>query len=269
MSAHDTPPAVELHVHVEGTLEPELILELADRGGVALPYADLDDLRARVRLHRPRPLPRALLREHGRAAHRRGLRRDDGGVPRRGRRPAGSATSSCSSTRRPTWRAGCALEAVARGGLGGARRGTRRPDDRPHPVLPARPARSRRPCEVLDALVRAGVPLLGRRARLGGGRPPARGLRRGLRPGPGGGAAPGRARGRGGPGRLRRRRARRARGRADRPRHPQPRRPGLVRRLAARRRAAHGLPAVQRAAARRRHARRAPAARGCSTPGSR
>lgn len=47
MSAQDTPPAVELHVHVEGTLEPELIGELADRGGVALPYADLDDLRAR------------------------------------------------------------------------------------------------------------------------------------------------------------------------------------------------------------------------------
>jgi adenosine deaminase len=43
----DTPPAVELHVHVEGTLEPELILELAERRGVALPYADLDDLRAR------------------------------------------------------------------------------------------------------------------------------------------------------------------------------------------------------------------------------
>lgn len=47
MSAHDTPPAVELHVHVEGTLEPELILELADRGHVRLPYTDLDDLRAR------------------------------------------------------------------------------------------------------------------------------------------------------------------------------------------------------------------------------
>jgi adenosine deaminase len=47
MSEQDTPPAVELHVHVEGTLEPELILELAERGGVVLPYADLDDLRAR------------------------------------------------------------------------------------------------------------------------------------------------------------------------------------------------------------------------------
>ncbi|MFC5063408.1 adenosine deaminase [Actinomycetospora atypica] len=45
--AFDTPPAVELHCHVEGTLEPELILELAERNRVSLPYADLDDLRAR------------------------------------------------------------------------------------------------------------------------------------------------------------------------------------------------------------------------------
>jgi adenosine deaminase len=43
----DTPPVVELHVHVEGTLEPELILDLADRNQVELPYRDLDDLRAR------------------------------------------------------------------------------------------------------------------------------------------------------------------------------------------------------------------------------
>jgi adenosine deaminase len=43
----DTPPAVELHVHVEGTLEPELIMELAERNRVSLPYADLEDLRAR------------------------------------------------------------------------------------------------------------------------------------------------------------------------------------------------------------------------------
>ncbi|MEJ2867943.1 adenosine deaminase [Actinomycetospora sp. OC33-EN08] len=42
-----TPPAVELHVHVEGTLEPELIMALAERNRVELPYADLDDLRAR------------------------------------------------------------------------------------------------------------------------------------------------------------------------------------------------------------------------------
>jgi adenosine deaminase len=43
----ETPPAVELHVHVEGTLEPEMIMRLAGRNRVDLPYRDLDDLRAR------------------------------------------------------------------------------------------------------------------------------------------------------------------------------------------------------------------------------
>src|SRR5664279_4400765 len=36
----------ELHVHLEGTLEPELIFALARRNGVRLPYADVEDLRA-------------------------------------------------------------------------------------------------------------------------------------------------------------------------------------------------------------------------------
>ena len=40
-------PKVELHVHIEGTLEPELIVELADRNAIALPYSSLADLRAR------------------------------------------------------------------------------------------------------------------------------------------------------------------------------------------------------------------------------
>lgn len=40
-------PKVELHIHIEGTLEPELIFELAERNGIELPYADLDDLRSR------------------------------------------------------------------------------------------------------------------------------------------------------------------------------------------------------------------------------
>jgi adenosine deaminase len=38
---------VELHVHLEGTLEPELIFALAARNGIALPYHDLGDLRSR------------------------------------------------------------------------------------------------------------------------------------------------------------------------------------------------------------------------------
>jgi len=39
-------PKTELHLHIEGTLEPELMFELAARHGVALPYASVDELRA-------------------------------------------------------------------------------------------------------------------------------------------------------------------------------------------------------------------------------
>lgn len=40
-------PKVELHLHIEGTLEPELIFRLAERNGIRLPYATVDELRAR------------------------------------------------------------------------------------------------------------------------------------------------------------------------------------------------------------------------------
>ncbi|WP_104103792.1 adenosine deaminase [Arthrobacter sp. 08Y14] len=40
-------PCAELHLHIEGTLEPELIFELAARNGISLPYADLQELRSR------------------------------------------------------------------------------------------------------------------------------------------------------------------------------------------------------------------------------
>ncbi|MGZ5180232.1 MAG: adenosine deaminase [Ramlibacter sp.] len=38
-------PKAELHIHIEGSLEPELIFEMAQRNGVTLPYASVDDLR--------------------------------------------------------------------------------------------------------------------------------------------------------------------------------------------------------------------------------
>ncbi|MCG8694281.1 MAG: adenosine deaminase, partial [Minwuiales bacterium] len=39
-------PKAELHLHIEGTLEPELMFALAARNEVALPYASVDELRA-------------------------------------------------------------------------------------------------------------------------------------------------------------------------------------------------------------------------------
>ncbi|MFJ2291383.1 adenosine deaminase [Streptomyces sp. NPDC087894] len=38
-------PKAELHLHIEGTLEPELVFALAARNGVDLPYADTEELR--------------------------------------------------------------------------------------------------------------------------------------------------------------------------------------------------------------------------------
>ncbi|HSV45873.1 MAG TPA: adenosine deaminase [Ramlibacter sp.] len=38
-------PKAELHIHIEGSLEPELIFALAQRNGVAIPYASVEELR--------------------------------------------------------------------------------------------------------------------------------------------------------------------------------------------------------------------------------
>src|SRR6185369_932078 len=38
-------PKAELHLHIEGSLEPELIFALAERNGVQIPYASVEELR--------------------------------------------------------------------------------------------------------------------------------------------------------------------------------------------------------------------------------
>ena len=39
-------PKAELHMHIEGSLEPELMFELAERNGVVLPFKTVDEIRA-------------------------------------------------------------------------------------------------------------------------------------------------------------------------------------------------------------------------------
>jgi adenosine deaminase len=38
-------PKAELHIHIEGSLEPELIFEMSRRNGVSIPYASVEELR--------------------------------------------------------------------------------------------------------------------------------------------------------------------------------------------------------------------------------
>lgn len=42
-------PKAELHLHIEGTLEPAMMMRLAQRNGVRLPYTDVDEIRAAYR----------------------------------------------------------------------------------------------------------------------------------------------------------------------------------------------------------------------------
>ncbi|TIH35187.1 adenosine deaminase [Subtercola vilae] len=41
-------PKTELHLHIEGTLEPEMVFALAERNGISLPFDSVDELRERL-----------------------------------------------------------------------------------------------------------------------------------------------------------------------------------------------------------------------------
>lgn len=44
-------PKTELHLHIEGSLEPEFMFELAQRNSVAIPYKDVEEVRAAYSFH--------------------------------------------------------------------------------------------------------------------------------------------------------------------------------------------------------------------------
>ena len=44
-------PKTELHVHIEGTLEPEMMFEMGERNGVALPFGSVEEVRTAYEFH--------------------------------------------------------------------------------------------------------------------------------------------------------------------------------------------------------------------------
>ena len=57
-------PKAELHLHIEGTFEPELMFEIAQRNGIELPFADVEALRKAYDFSRLQDFSRYLLSRH-------------------------------------------------------------------------------------------------------------------------------------------------------------------------------------------------------------
>ena len=47
-------PKAELHLHIEGTLEPELMFALSRRNNIPIPYASVEEVRRAVEAARER-----------------------------------------------------------------------------------------------------------------------------------------------------------------------------------------------------------------------
>ena len=48
----DRMPKAELHLHIEGSLEPEMMLQLAERNGIKLAYDSVEEIKAAYELIR-------------------------------------------------------------------------------------------------------------------------------------------------------------------------------------------------------------------------
>ena len=211
-------PVAELHIHIEGTLEPELLVKLARRNGTWMPTLDADELRAQYRFDGLQ----SFLDLHYANLRVLKIEQDFYDLAR-----AYLTRAAAAGVRRAeiffdpqTHLAnGVPLEEVFGGSDG--RAGRRRPGPRdlrrPDPVLPARPGRGRRRRGSAGLSAVPG-PVHRRRARLYRGRLPAFAVHRGVQAGGGRRAAAGGPCGRGGRPGLRARGARPARRGTRRPR---------------------------------------------------
>ena len=252
-------PKAELHLHIEGTLEPELMFELARRNDIALPYPDVESVKRAYVFSDLQSFLDIYYQSCAVLVHEADFFDLDHGVPPPRARARGAA-------RRDLLRSADPHRARDRDGHGRrgdpARADARRAGAGDHvgadPLLPAPPPAGRR-----DEHARRGDAVSGaphrHRPRLGRSRQPAGEVPGGLRAGAGRGAARGRARGGGRAARVHLAGARPPPGRAHRPRRALCRgRPsrGPVGGGAG---SADDVPAVERPAPRGRHHRRPPA----------